>query len=329
MADVPNGVRRVGSGQLGIRRRKRWVIAAAIAGLWLAYSVFSGSVISSSALLTALVALAAVLTLVLRSLGFGMDHPLLQPLATRPWRSGQDVLQLALRNLRQVFIVTPGGSLLAPSSVELCMNPADVDSLADAIDLDLANAFAVEAYEAAVAACNARIFRNAPVEVRVIEDADVPVGRYQVRQRRQPTAFGPAGSGAASVAAPRFRHGLTTLHHPAPAGTLLTGELTAVGSARNPLLRLVTGPAVTETRMSEARAGRARAAELTLPDELTVSRLHARLRCSDGEWWITALGRNGVVLNGVVLTGEHLLRDGDRIRWGRQADAPISRVEIL
>jgi FHA domain len=327
MTDNFNGIRRTGR-PIRTRSRRRWAIALAVAAAWLADAVVSGSVISSSALFLALAALATIVALVLRSLGFGMDHPLLQPLTTRPWRDGRDVLQLALRNLRQVFIITPGGSLLAPSAVEVCMNPADVDSLADAIDLELVSAFAVEAYEAAVAASSARILRNVPVEVDVIEDPAVPLGRYRVRQRRQqPAAFASAGAAAPAASALGFRDG-HTLQDRELVSTILAGQPQAFGPPQNPLLRLVTGRVVTETRMSGARAGRARGAELILPDELTVSRLHARFTCSDGQWLMTAAGRNGVVVNGTIRTGEHLIRDGDLIRWGRQPDAPTSRVEI-
>jgi pSer/pThr/pTyr-binding forkhead associated (FHA) protein len=100
------------------------------------------------------------------------------------------------------------------------------------------------------------------------------------------------------------------------------------GAPQNPLLRLVTGSSVAETRMSGARAGRARVAELMLPNELTVSRLHAKFSCDAGEWRMIGLGRNGIAVNGTPLAGEHLIRDGDMIRWGRQADAPTSRVQI-
>ena len=119
-----------------------------------------------------------------------------------------------------------------------------------------------------------------------------------------------------------------TLGEQVAAKTMMTGEATMSGAPQNPLLRLVTGSSVAETRMSGARAGRARVAELMLPNELTVSRLHARFSCAEGEWRMIGLGRNGIVVNGTPLAGEQLIRDGDMIRWGRQADAPTSRVQI-
>jgi pSer/pThr/pTyr-binding forkhead associated (FHA) protein len=68
--------------------------------------------------------------------------------------------------------------------------------------------------------------------------------------------------------------------------------------------------------------------ELMLPDVPTVSREHARFTFSDGRWWITNQGRNGLTLNGAPVAGEQPLSDGDAIRWGTRPDAPLSRVEI-
>jgi pSer/pThr/pTyr-binding forkhead associated (FHA) protein len=94
-----------------------------------------------------------------------------------------------------------------------------------------------------------------------------------------------------------------------------------------PVLRLVTGGSVAETRMSGARAGRG-AVELGLPEVPTVSREHARFTFSDGQWWIANLGMNGLTLNGTLLVGEHPLSTGDSIRWGTRPDALMSTVEI-
>ena len=94
-----------------------------------------------------------------------------------------------------------------------------------------------------------------------------------------------------------------------------------------PVLRLVTGSWVAETSMSGARAGRG-PVELVLPDVPTVSRVHARFTFSDGRWWVTNQGMNGLSVNGVPVSGKQPLSDGDSIRWGREPDAPLSRVEI-
>jgi hypothetical protein len=344
-------------GPLWTRSRKRWAIAAGAAGAWLLLLVFTGSVTGSLALFFLLVMLVLGLAMVLRSFGIGRDHPLARRLATRPWRDGREVLHLALRHLSEVFIVMPNGSLLAPSAVELHMNPADVESLADVIDLALVNANAAEAYEAEVAACSARIAHDIPVEVSVVADPEVPAGRYRLRQRKHSPGQGPvdrgpipvhAGhvpvyggqvpvhGGQIPVHAGRVRadetddlfHDGFTRGDTATAQTMMTGEATVSEAAQIPLLRLVTGGTVAETRMPAARAGRGRAAELMLPPEPTISRVHARFAYIRGEWWITGVGSNGVVLNGTPLTGEHMVRDGDSIQWGRQASALVSRVEI-
>ena len=59
-----------------------------------------------------------------------------------------------------------------------------------------------------------------------------------------------------------------------------------------------------------------------------MSRVHATFTWTGGEWRITVLGRNGVLLNGTPLNSEHVVRDGDSIRWGRQSTAPVSTVSI-
>ncbi len=329
MAGSGNGGRRMAGGPL--RARRRWAIAAVVVGVWLLLRLVLGSLIGSLALLLLLAALAVVVAMTLRSFGIDRDHPLVRRLATRPWRDGREVLHLALRHLSEVFIVMPNGSLLAPSAIELCMNPADLESLADVIDLALVNANAAEAYEAEVGACSARIARDLPVEVSVVGDPEVPAGRYRLRQRRHSAGRVPVRAGRVPVPAGGTAEGFHdgfTWGDPAVAETIMTGEATVSAAAQNPLLRLVTGGMAAETRMSGARAGRGDAAELVLPAEPTVSRVHARFACTGGEWWITVVGTNGAVLNGTPLTGDHVIRDGDSIQWGRQAGALVSRVEV-
>jgi FHA domain len=396
-----------GRAPLQARSRRRWVMAAGIAGLWLVLLAGSGSVIASLVLLFLLGAIGAGLVVVLRVYGFGRDHPWFHRAASRPWRDGRDVLRAALRHLPEVFIVTPQGSLLAPNAVELRMNPADVESLADLIDLSLVNASAAEAYAAEVAAHSARVVSNVPLEVCVVADPEVPAGRYRLRQRAVPGAMsqaagldaaaldggwdggwhgawhgGPAGgpapgrpidpagsavpAGSADpgcaaypVGAPAPAGVPVQAGAPAPAGAplpagpaysvsagvgpfrdgrtrselavapaSLTGAATVTEAALTPLLRLITNGTVAETRVSGARAGRGGGVELQLPGEPTVSRVHATFTCTGGQWRITVLGRNGVLLNGTPLATEHIIRDGDSIRWGQQAGAPVSAVVI-
>jgi hypothetical protein len=47
-----------------------------------------------------------------------------------------------------------------------------------------------------------------------------------------------------------------------------------------------------------------------------------------GRWWVTSKGVNGLAVNGVQVSGQHPLSDGDSIRWGTRPDAPLSRVEV-
>lgn len=363
---------------LQARSRRRWLLVGGVAGLWLVFLMGSGSLVASTILMLLLGAVAGGVVVVLRLFGFGRDHPWFHHAASRPWRDGRDVLRVALRHLPEVFLVTPQGSLLAPNAVEIRMNPADIESLADLIDLNLVNASAAEAYAAEVAAHSARVVSNVPLEVGVVADVAVPPGRYRLRQRSSLAAMtlaadpvtsvglvtgadpacgafpvsmpvpagplappGPAGApGPAGGAYPvsagvgPFRDGQTRSELAmAPAfttgaATVATGAATLAESALPPMLRLITNGAVAETRVSGARAGRGKAVELPLPEDPTVSRLHATFTCSGGEWRITVLGRNGVLLNGTPLTGEHVVRDGDSIRWGQQSSAPVSAVVI-
>jgi FHA domain-containing protein len=350
MGDQSGGGRRMAGGRLQARSRRRWVIAGAVTGLWLLLLIVSGSLTASLVLLVLALLFLGLMAVGLRSLGIGRDHRAVQALATRPWRDGREVLALALRHMSEAFIITPNGSRLAPSSVELCMNPADVDSLANLIDLELVNASAAEAYVAEITASGAQVRQDVPIEVSVVPDPAVPVGRYSLRQGRPHALRVPAGAGfarpvparaapataaAGSAAATAFDGGpggphsgeAATMAAWAP-GDATTSAATMCALAPNPLLRLVTGDLTAQTRVSGACAGRGPAAELLLPSDPTVSRVHAQFTCAAGEWRITGVGLNGVALNGTVLMDEQVVRDGDTIRWGRRPDSLSSRVQI-
>jgi hypothetical protein len=126
-----------------------------------------------------------------------------------------------------------------------------------------------------------------------------------------------------------YAHDGHTHDEPASAETVIPGLPTVaeLGQRPVPVLRLVTGDSAAQTQLSGARAGRGDV-ELRLPEIPTVSREHARFTYAEGQWWITNLGRNGLTLNGVPLVGRCPVRDGDSIRWGSQADALVSRVEV-
>jgi FHA domain len=336
------------------RSRRRWLAAAGIAACWAILLDQTGSIIAATMLLVLLAALTVVTVIALRALGITRDHPWVQQLAARPWRDGQDVLRLALRHLPEVFVVTPSGSLLAPNIVDLRMNPADLDTLREHMEIGLVAQSAAEVYVEQVAAHGARLAGYGPAEVHVIADPLVPAGRYRLRQG-QPVNAGAQVRGPqlvpAGAPAPYqgfIGHDGNTASHLAPAPTpapvpaarpvpsppgtgmpTVTGEPTVTELRRSPVpaLRLVTGDSVAETRVSGARAGRG-PVELRLPEVPTVSREHARFTFSDGQWWISNLGRNGVTLNGAALAGEQPLGDGDSIRWGMRSDALLSKVQI-
>ena len=346
------------------RSRRRWGAAAAVTACWVVLWTVTGSLISGTIVLLFLAALGVVTVLALRALGVTRDHPWIQQISTRPWRDGQEVLQLALRHLPEVFVVTPNGALLAPNAVELRLNPRDFGSLGERMDIGLVEASAAEVYEEQVAGHGARLAGHGPVEVSVVSDPAVPAGRYQLRQGRPlgaapsgfqpgapsgfqaavpsgfqsgfqpavPSGFQPAAPSNSEPAAWPFAHDGRTSSAPVSASDVTVGGgglATVAEPARSiiPTLRLITGGRVAETRLSGARAGRG-AVEISLPDVPTVSREHARFTYSDGQWWVANLGMNGLTLNGASVAGEQPLHDGDVLRWGTNEQAPGSRVEI-
>jgi hypothetical protein len=287
--------------------------------------------------LVVVVALAAAGLGGLRALGITADHPWLRRMAARPWRDGQDVLKVAMRHLADVFVVTPSGALLAPNLVELQLNPDDLDVLCERMELGVISASMTEVYEEQVAVYGARLAGAGRAEVCVISAGSVPPGRYRLRQA-DPVSIGAqpgphandAPPWAYSVPQPAYADsGSHAWGRPDPDLTVGGGMVTMMEPSPEPIpvLRLVTGSSVAETRMSGARAGRG-PVELVLPDILTVSREHATFTFSDGRWWISNLGRNGLTLNGAPVAGEQPLSDGDTVRWGANPDALLSRVKI-
>jgi hypothetical protein len=65
--------------------------------------------------------------------------------------------------------------------------------------------------------------------------------------------------------------------------------------------------------------GRAPQNDVDLQWDTEVSRLHAELECTAGEWTVSddGLSRNGTYLNGTRISGRQRLRDGDVIRVGK------------
>ena len=184
MTDPGEAMRRPLRAPMPRRRRRRWAVAAAVAACWGVAIAQTGSIVAGTVLLLLVAALGTACVLALRAMGVGAAHPWVQGMRSRPWRDGQDVLQLGLRHLPDVFVITPGGSLLAPNSVELWLNPRDYISLCELMDIDLVDASASEVYQEQVAAHGARFATAGAAEVRVVGDPSVPAGRYRLRQAR-------------------------------------------------------------------------------------------------------------------------------------------------
>ena len=379
MADRRDGPRRLPRAPLRSRGRRRWVVLIGVAGMWLLFLRGTGSVAVATVMLLMLATAIGLGLMALRWLGVDRDHPWVQRMGERPWRDGREVLQLALRHLPEVFIVTPSGSLLAPNAVEVLMNPDDFASLTEVMDQSLIDSWACEAYQSCIGEHAAHLGGDGPVMVRVASDPDVLAGRYRLRQGRLAgaaqamsavsgdAAQGRAGyvAGAVQAGGAEYAAGAVRVAGAGPAAaggfgfraaeartfqasdgrTLDSGDggpHTDGGSARAlptdlltvsavsavPLLRLVTGGSAAETRLSGARAGRGTAVELLLPEEPTVSRVHAKFVFRDGQWWVTGLGRNGLMVNEMPVRGEQVVRDSDLIRWGNQPGALVSRVQI-
>ncbi len=319
------------------RNRRRWAIAGGVAACWLVLELATGSVVSATVVLMVIAVLAAAVVAGLRVLGVTRDHPWIARMGSRPWRDGQDVLRVAMRHLADVFVVTPSGGLLAPNLVELQLNPGDFDSLCERMELGVINASMTEVYEEQVTAYGARLAGAGRAQVYALAAGSVPQGRYRLRQGdpvgidARPGHYVSAAPGWA-YSIPRHACAESGGRAPGKAEPDLTvggGMVTIMepGPAAVPLLRLVTGSSVAETRMSGARAGRG-SVELALPDVLTVSREHATFTFCDGRWRIKNQGRNGLTVNGAPVTKEQPLSSGDTIGWGTSPDAPLSRVEI-
>ena len=321
------------------RSRRRWAIAGGVAAGWVLLEIMTGSAVSATVVLVTIAGLVVASVSGLRILGITRDHPWIRRLASRPWRDGQDVLKVAMRHMSEVFVVTPSGSLLAPSVVELQLNPDDLTALCERMELGVISASMTEVYEEQVAAYQAHLAGPGRGQVYVLANGTVPPGCYRLRQG-DPVRDG-AQPGRPGVqyaeAGPELGYVMPDYAYAEPvssvwpdSGAAVAGGMTTIMEPALepvPVLRLVTGSRVTETRMSGARAGRG-SVELVLPDVPTVSREHARFTFSDGRWWIVNQGRNGLTLNGAPVVGEQPLSDGDAIRWGARPDALLSHVEI-
>jgi FHA domain len=320
------------------RSRRRWTLAGSAVAAWLVLYLIAGSAFSATLLLMALAAAAAMGVVFLRSMGVTRDHPWVRQLASRPWRDGQEVLRLAMNHLPDVFVAAPSGALFAPNIVEIQVNPEDLASLCDQIELSVVTASATEYYEEQAARHRARFATPDRAEVYVMADEWVPRGRYRLRQGHPATA---AAQREFAYAAPRYAGadaGFDDWEWREPVPDLATVDARTMVDAGPvtvkeetvppvPVLRLITGDMVAQTQMTGAEAGRG-PVELVLPNVSTISRKHARFAFSDGRWWVTNLGMNGLAVNGALAETEHPLSDGDTIRWGSRTDAVVSRVEI-
>jgi pSer/pThr/pTyr-binding forkhead associated (FHA) protein len=206
--------------------------------------------------------------------------------------------------------------------------------------LDVVSTSVTEVYEDQVAERGARFVGSCQPEVYMVTDHSIPQGRYRLRRGLPvsarpssdpwdlpdaPDLIDPQGYAQPVDAGPEGR----TRYEVDPVRTIMDGVATVMEQIRPavPVLRLVTASSVAETSVSGARAGRG-PVELVLPEVPTVSRVHAIFTFAAGRWRVANQGMNGLSVNGVPVSGEQSLSDGDSIRWGKSQDAPLSRVEI-
>jgi hypothetical protein len=352
MSEGREAARRPVRAPLRGRSRRRWAIAGGVAVSWLVVDRLTGSFVTAAIVLVVIAGLGVAVVVGLRAMGITRDHPLLQRISARPWRDGQDVLNVAMRHLPDVFIVTPSGSLIAPDLVELGMNPGDLASLREWMEPDVVGASLTEVYEERVVKHGARFAGSYRPEVYIVPDNSIPQGRYRLRRGLPESArYSPDPWDRSDLPDQQYSYGdqeyaAATSMDAVGAGlgdgfgdgarpeanlnrTIMDGMATVMEQIRPavPVLRLVTGSSVAETVMSGARAGRG-PVELELPDVPTVSRVHATFTFAADRWWVTNQGVNGMSVNGVSVTAKQALSDGDAIRWGTRQDAPLSKVEI-
>lgn len=69
--------------------------------------------------------------------------------------------------------------------------------------------------------------------------------------------------------------------------------------------------------------------ELTISDEKSISGLHCKINCDNGDYYITDMNSsNGTVLNGVKITEKTRIKDGDSLKLGRsQFDVILRKTE--
>ena len=254
--------RRRARAPLGQRSRRRWAIAGGIAACWVVLEVVTGSALSATVLLVVIAGLGTASVAGLRALGVTRDHPWIRRIASRPWRDGQDVLKIAMRHLSDVFVITPNGSLLAPNVVELQLNPDNLRSVCERMEPGVISASLTEAYEEQVAAYGARFAGPGRADVYVIAAGSVPPGRYRLRQG-DPVSVGAqpdVPDTRYADAEPEFAYAASEPAYPEPGGHVWHGpdpDLAVGGGmatimerslAPVPVLRLVTGSSVAETR---------------------------------------------------------------------------------
>ena len=227
---------------------------------------------------------------------------------------------------------TPGadGKPVAPNSFVVHLNESDRAALGD-----LEKHLVTELVDAAKQYTEDEGYKVAgEINVSIVTDAAVKAGKCEVKATS--VAGGPAGSTSSSlreaerssdVSPPPAaeRHVPTPPTPPVTPPTVATPSIPPVPTvAPAPVAKkatLVLGDG-TRIAMKAGVLSVGRSAESTVPlNDTNVSRRHAEIRSrgegADVTWFVVDLGStNGTMLNGVKITAEQKLKNGDALMFG-------------
>jgi hypothetical protein len=219
------------------------------------------------------------------------------------------------------------GKSIAPNSFEVHLNERDRASLGD-----LEKPLVAELVEAAKQYASDEKFKLlGDVSVSIVTDAAMKPGKFEVRATSvadlsEAASASPRSAQRSPEAPPTVSDGPPSII-PAPSTppTVATPSIPSVPApAPAPVAKkatLVLGDG-TRIAMKAGVASVGRSAESTVPlNDTNVSRRHAEIRSrgegADLTWILVDLGStNGTMLNGVKITGEQKLKNGDSLMFG-------------
>jgi len=181
-------------------KRRRLIAFAVIAVIWIPLMIVTGGFLAGTVDLLLLGCAAIAGWAIARSLGIDARHPLVRFVRQRPWRDPEMIIVRAARALRNVLIIGVAGRLLAPTSIEIALNPADLDRLSRYLESEVREHDLTEQYLTVIREYAATVVGDGPVRVSLRPDPGVPVGtgrpRYSAAHRTAPPCAGASLAGA-------------------------------------------------------------------------------------------------------------------------------------